>query len=508
MRRLIKKISFLVSFVIATTLVKSQQITYSEVDKEDGRINGYEVIGKINGNILVYKNIRDVHYIQVFNNDMMPIERVQLDYLTDRVFNVDFLLYKDFFYLFYQYQKRNIVYCNAIKIDGLGKKTGDILELDTTDARSSVNSKLYDFLYSEDKQKIAFLKVNSKNEKYHFVTSVLFDKELHLIEKARMSVPMPDRSDYLTEFVISNKGDISFLRAWGSQNDNISKITLLTKELGNNTLQVQEILSPKTAYLDDIKVKIDNLNNSFILTSFYAKKRRGDIEGIYTITIDKESKFVAKNTVFNDDFRFNARGDQSTRAAFNEYYIKHIISKKDGGYIVIAECEYTSQRGGNTFNRWDNFGSPWGMNSFDYYSFGGGGGFFASPWNRWGNINTITRFFSDNIVAMSFDQQGNMQWSNVLYKSQFDDNTDQSLGFGLFNTGNQLHFLFNKSEKRQVFLNDNSIMPDGQLIRNSTLKNLDKGYDFLPRFAKQTGAKQIIVPCLYRNYICFAKIEY
>ncbi len=169
-------------------MVKSQQITYSEVDKEDGRINGYEVIGKINGNILVYKNIRDVHYIQVFNNDMMPIERVQLDYLTDRVFNVDFLLYKDFFYLFYQYQKRNIVYCNAIKIDGLGKKTGDILELDTTDARSSVNSKLYDFLYSEDKQKIAFLKVNSKNEKYHFVTSVLFDKELHLIENGLMIV--------------------------------------------------------------------------------------------------------------------------------------------------------------------------------------------------------------------------------------------------------------------------------------------------------------------------------
>ena len=501
MMKLFKNILILCTLVLSNTIVNSQQITYSEVDRDEGRLNAYEVIGKINGNILVYKNIRDVHYIQTFNNEMVEIEKVKLDYLTDKVFNVDFLLYKEFVYLFYQYQ-------NAVKLDGMGKKDGQVLELDTTDARTVVNNKLYEFLYSEDKQKIAFVKVNNKEEKQHFVTTILLDKDLQLLEKKRLGVPMPDRSDYLTEFVMSNKGDISFLRAWGSQNDNISKITLLTKEQGNESLQVQEVLSPKTAFLDDIKVKVDNLNNSFILTSFYAKKRRGDIEGIYTIKIDKDEKFISKNTIFDEDFRFNAKGDQSARSAFNEYYIKHIISKKDGGYIVTAQCEYTSTRGGNGFNRWDNLGSPWGMNSFDYYSFGGGGNFFASPWNRWGNNNAITRFFSDNIVVMSFDANGNMQWSNVLYKSQFDDNSDQNLGFGLFNTGNQLHFLFNKSEKRQVFLTDNSITPDGQLIRNSTLKNLDKGYDFLPKFAKQTGAKQIIVPCLYRNYICFAKIEY
>ena len=298
MMKLFKNILILCTLVLSNTIVNSQQITYSEVDRDEGRLNAYEVIGKINGNILVYKNIRDVHYIQTFNNEMVEIEKVKLDYLTDKVFNVDFLLYKEFVYLFYQYQKRNIVYCNAVKLDGMGKKDGQVLELDTTDARTVVNNKLYEFLYSEDKQKIAFVKVNNKEEKQHFVTTILLDKDLQLLEKKRLGVPMPDRSDYLTEFVMSNKGDISFLRAWGSQNDNISKITLLTKEQGNESLQVQEVLSPKTAFLDDIKVKVDNLNNSFILTSFYAKKRRGDIEGIYTIKIDKDEKFISKNTIF------------------------------------------------------------------------------------------------------------------------------------------------------------------------------------------------------------------
>ena len=110
MMKLFKNILILCTLVLSNTIVNSQQITYSEVDRDEGRLNAYEVIGKINGNILVYKNIRDVHYIQTFNNEMVEIEKVKLDYLTDKVFNVDFLLYKEFVYLFYQYQKRNIIY--------------------------------------------------------------------------------------------------------------------------------------------------------------------------------------------------------------------------------------------------------------------------------------------------------------------------------------------------------------------------------------------------------------
>ena len=50
--------------------------------------------------------------------------------------------------------------------------------------------------------------------------------------------------------------------------------------------------------------------------------------------------------------------------------------------------------------------------------------------------------------------------------------------------------------------------PDGKMNHNPTLKNLDKGYEFMPKYAKQVSARQIIVPCLYRNFICFAKIDY
>ena len=71
-----------------------------------------------------------------------------------------------------------------------------------------------------------------------------------------------------------------------------------------------------------------------------------------------------------------------------------------------------------------------------------------------------------------------------------------------------MHFLFNNAERRNQLLVDNVISADGELKRNPGLKSAAKDYDFMIRFAKQTGANQIIVPCSYRDKICFAKIDF
>ena len=118
------------------------------------------------------------------------------------------------------------------------------------------------------------------------------------------------------------------------------------------------------------------------------------------------------------------------------------------------------------------------------------------------------RHHADNIMILSFDKGGKLEWSNVISKEQFDDEAGDKVSYQLMNTGSELHFLFNNMEKRTVLLNDFTISPGGQINRNPTLKNLDKGYEFMPKYARQVSAKQMIVPCIYRNYISFAKIEY
>ena len=190
------------------------------------------------------------------------------------------------------------------------------------------------------------------------------------------------------------------------------------------------------------------------------------------------------------------------KASFNDFFIKHLIMRKDGGFIILAESEYTSSRG-NMNSRWDY------MNAYPYWS---PGSYYLNspygyPWSRYGTVN-ITRYLADNIIVLSFDANNKMEWSNVIGKSQYDDNNDSFIGFGLMNMGNALHFLFNDQEKRQTILSDRNITPDGQINRMPTFKDLDKGYDFMPKELKQVGAKTIVVPCMYRSYLCFAKIEF
>ena len=112
------------------------------------------------------------------------------------------------------------------------------------------------------------------------------------------------------------------------------------------------------------------------------------------------------------------------------------------------------------------------------------------------------------ILVLSFDKNSNMEWSNVVPKSQFDDDGSNQISFQTMNTGGELHFLYNQFEKRTLSVDGSEYFARWQSTRFPTFHNLDKGYDFMPRIGKQMASNQIVIPCLYRNYLCFAKIDF
>ena len=93
-------------------------------------------------------------------------------------------------------------------------------------------------------------------------------------------------------------------------------------------------------------------------------------------------------------------------------------------------------------------------------------------------------------------------------KSQYDDNSDNFIGYGIYVTSGQVNFLFNQFQKRTLLLQAQSIDATGKVTLTPTLKELDKGYQFMPRYAKQVSGREVLLPCQYRNYLCFAKIEF
>ncbi|HVZ56806.1 MAG TPA: hypothetical protein VG870_09135 [Chitinophagaceae bacterium] len=485
---------------------QGQKIVYSEPEKDDTRRLNFEIIGKFGSNVLIYKNVHNRGYMCLYDNDMKQTGKVEMEYLpSERLINVDFFPYADYTYVLYEYQKKNVVYCMAAKVDGEGKLAGEVQQLDSTHIGFAVNNKIYSAVVSEDRERIDLFKINSRNKDNYVLTTLLFNRNLDLLHRSVVNIPMEIRNEYLDEFHVDNDGDLVFTKFQRSGSDNITSASLMIQRAGVDSL-VQNRLDIDKTLLDEIHVKIDNVNKHYFLVSFFYQQRRGNIDGLYFYVWDKQAgQGIMENTVtFGDELRKEAKGESNTHAAFNDYFIRNIILKRDGGFIIGSEAYYTTSRY-NSWNRWDYlYGNPF-MTPYDYY--------YYSPYMwRYGypyyNSNQAVRYHADNVVLLSFSNTGKLEWSNVIAKEQFDDEGDARVSYQIMNTGGQVHLLFNQQERRILLLNDYALSPDGQVTRNPTLRGLDKGYEFMARYGKQVSAKQIIIPCFYRNYICFAKVDY
>lgn len=492
-------------FLAAVSGLNAQKIVYSTPNNEDTRRMNFEVVGKVSGNFLVYKGIRNRSFISIYNGNMEEVDRVEQEYIPDeRLINVDFFPYTDFSYVVYQYQRKNVVYCDAVKVDGSGRKVSDVMTLDTAHISFTSSNKIYSVISSENKEKLMVFKINSRNKSNFIISTVLYDRDLNLVKRSRFHLPMEENNDYLDEFNLDNDGDLVFARFNRVNSESINNTYLLLKPALSDTLTRIRV-PQENILLDELHIKVDNFNKRYFLTTFFYEKKRGNIEGFYFYVWDKQTGApVLQDAVkLSDEIRNEAKGDASTRMAFNDYFVRNVIIKKNGGFIINTEAYYTTSRGGG-WNRWNYLYGP--MNSFDYYS-------VYSPYSNWWwrdryMMGQNVRRHADNVTVLSFDPTGKLEWSGVIHKGQYDDETDDRISYMMANTGNQIHYFFNVEERRALLLNDYTLSPDGKLSHNPTLKNLDRGYEFLPRYGKQVSGYQMIVPCYYRNYICFAKIEF
>lgn len=498
--------TLLIFLLVAPLLSPAQQIVFSEPEREDIRDMNFEIIGKIKKNILVFHDVKWKYGINVYNDSMRLLEKVPADYIPKKTTNIDFIAYPDFFYAIYQYQKKGILYCEAIKMGDDGKKISEPVLLDTTRIGAMGDNKIYATVYSEGKKKIMVFKIQKLDDRFTFAT-LLFDNNLQPLHKSRLPVDYERRSDIYSDFYLDNEGNLIFAGSVDKENrSDPSSLFLQVKKATADTFSRIKI-DLKDSYFDEIKLKIDNVNKKYLLTTFYHKEKRGNIDGLYCNVWDVpgDSTYASVFIELGDSLRQLAKTSGNAKTVFNDFYIRNIILKRDGSFLLTAE-DFTSQTTGvSNWNRYDMFYSP-ALSSYDYYYFNNYYGGFYRPFGMLGNRNT--QYFYENVLLLSLSKKGDPQWVDILHKQQSDDDNDNFLSFGLFNTPTGLHFLYNDISKRSRLLAANIITPDGKTKRNPTIKTYEREYEFMPRFSKQVGARQVIMPCTYRNQVCFAKIDF
>lgn len=500
---------FLFISILFYSAVFSQQITYTQPESQDSRSLDFQIVGKIGDNFLIYKNIRNSFAICSYDNSMRLVDRVPLTtIMPSNTLNVDFVAYPDFAYMIYQYQKRNILYCMAVKLNADGKLLTDPVELDTTHVNFLANNKIYSMVNSEDKSKIMIYKIQRKNGTMNF-TTILFNDSLQLLHQSKIESNFDDRKDLFSDFFVDNEGNFVFTKGnRSSARDFITDLFLIQKRVAADTFDFKSF-DLAGNYLDAINLKVDNQNAHYVLTSLYYLKKRGNVEGIYSGVVEINSGNIVSQHFESiaDSIRSMVKVNGNNKSALNDFFIRNIYLKKDGGFILTAEDFYSQSRTG-PWNRYDYlYGNP-SFSPYNYYNMYGGGlyGGGYPYFNSMGGGGQ--RYYYNNILVLNMDKTGVPDWASVVNKTQFDDQTDNFLSYAVTLTGGELHFLYNTPERRSLLLVDQSVSGSGKVTLNPPFKNMDRGYEFMPRYGKQVSASQIIIPCTYRNYICFAKIEF
>lgn len=486
---------------------KAQQITFSEPYRDDALTMSFDILGKINGSTAIFKDVRWHYAVNFFNDSMILKKQVELDYLPGKTFNVDCIAYNDYIWIIYQYQKKGTLYCMAQKLDGEGQKVNEPLQLDTTHIGNMGDNKIYSTIFSDDKKSIVVFKMQRKDDVANFVVK-LYDNQLQLQHQSRLAMPFEDRRNSFGDFFVDNDGNFVFSNAEKrTSRENASILTLITKAPQADNFRIHK-LPFDSAYVDEVKMKIDNLNKRYIISTLYYTERSGNIEGLYNYIWDAagDSAYASVFSEFNDDLRAAAKSSGSNRSAFDDFFLKNIVLKRDGSFMITAEDQTSQSSGMNNPNRYDYlYNSPY-FSPYDYYYYTPSYYGLYRPFSSFNNIGV--RYYNDNILVLSISKTGTPEWTNVIQKQQTSDDNDNYLSFSIFNTPGQVHFLFNDITRRDKQLSDNIISPGGTVKRSPTLRTYEKGFEFMPKYAKQVSAKQIIVPCTYRGQICFAKIDF
>ena len=292
----------LICLLVLSGVSIAQKVTFSPIQREEDVNIKFDILGRVDSNYLVYKNIRWKHILTFYDRNMRVVSSERMKFLPEKTINADFILYPGYFYVIYQYEKNGIVYCCAAKMNNTGERMSESVILDTTRISLIADNKIYSSIYSEDKQRILIYKMHVKSGKLTIGTR-LFDSQLQLLDSNRTVYSFNEREEFFSDFLLANDGTIYFARnKRNSRSDNFSALEICVRKPGEAGYQPVDI-PLENKFIDEVFLRVDNMNRSLLVNSFFYYQSRGNIMGLFTAIRKSSGEIRTAFNVIDDSVR-------------------------------------------------------------------------------------------------------------------------------------------------------------------------------------------------------------
>jgi hypothetical protein len=484
----------------------SQQLVLSERLPKENKSMLFEIIGKAGDQFLIYKYLNRNHLLARYGSDMKLIRQDELTALPDKAFNLQFVLRKDSLIVVYQHQKQNIVYCASYQFPINGEPGEQVTVLDTTNIGFFATNSIYRMTTSENKKRIVIYKTHVKNGWMNF-SARMFDEQFNMTDSCRIGFSFRTNRESLSDLCIDNEGNLMFMHLMEKRaDDKAAAVDLISRRAGAADFERIAVQIPDL-FLDEPMIRVDNINRRFLVNAFYYDDREESADGLYTLLFSPVSKVIEKTAVnpFPESLKKSVEAGGNGRRSFDQLIPRQLILRKSGGFVLLLEDFYSETLFNNNWNRGFMWNNPYGSLN-DYYSFGPYG-YSYRPWDDANGADRTTRFYANDVVVASVDSSLQMTWSTVIPKKQLDVDTENFLSFSFMNTGKDLKLLYIERDRSRHVLAGYSVQMDGTVIRDGSVRSPQTEIEFMPRLAKQVGARKMLVPYAYLSKLGFALIE-
>lgn len=464
--------------------ISAQEVTYTPYEKFDHRTNDYAVVGMTGGYLYTYLNTADGAMLEAFDDSMNKAATVLLDFFPPKIYQIKFVSYPDKIIVLYQAAVSNKIVQYAALLDERGRLKGRPVELGSVKTGILGATRTYfQSAISENKKSILIYSANNKGKEIEFEAKWL-DDNAAIVKRSHVTFKTDNNVEH-GEVNIGNDGRV-YMAAFttvGAQNY-ADQFWILSLAQGSTKFEPKELqLGEK--YAASGYMKVDNVNNRVYFGGFYSDRKNGNYDGVIYAAYDiAKDTFQSQKFIPFDQDLLSATGSRHSRHVFDNYQVRQLIIKNDGGFVFVSEEQFITVR--------SNY-----MPGMGYYS-------FYSPLMT----TVVHEYHFNDILVLSYNKDGVRDWASYIPKEQYSQEDGGIFSsYALLNTGGSLAFLFNDFNSAHSRIQLATVDADGKTDTHSFTAEGNDYPDWLPHSGKQVAARTLVVPCFHKRQICFARVE-
>ncbi len=479
-----------VFFIFLFEHVQAQTVHISKEQKLNLQSSSIEVIGHVGDRTYTYRASREGYYLDAFNDSMKLVATIALDFLPDKVADIGFVNTTDEIKVVYQAVYGNRLFVFTALLDEAARLKMGPIAIDSVRTNwFATSQKTFQLKGSDDGRQFMIYGLGAaKGEELCLKTMLLTDQlEVASAGERYFSYKLKPQFGRVE---LANDGTFYFC-LFPEREVRFPGNTGWLYCLSATDGQLKSMQMPDMAMsISTPLIKLDQQQQQVYFCAPYALSPRGQVEGLaigkFTPDADTLNKLML--VAFDQKLR-TATDEKNKKRAFNDYDIRDLIIKNDGGVLVVSEKFFYTTRQVYSY----------GMDGFysGYYS--------RSPYFN----NSVMEYHYGDILALDITRNGEIAWNAFIRKEQYvQEGHSIKSSYIMMNSGATLVFLFNDFSTAHTSVAMAALSADGSLKLKKLPFVKEMRSELVPLLGRQTGLTEMIIPMVSRNNLSFMRLNF